>query len=61
MRVRYAIAADSRVWTTTTIQTARRVLDAFPLAAQALDLLEQGRQSIRLEAGPGWIDVEVVR
>jgi hypothetical protein len=59
MKVRYAVAADSRTWTTTTISTARRVLGAFPLAAVALDLLEQGQQkSIRFEAGPGYIDVE---
>lgn len=61
MRIRYAIAADSRTWTTTTIQTARRVLDAFPLAGQALDLIEQGHRSLRFEAGPGFIDVQVVR
>ena len=61
MRIRYAGAADSRTWTTTTISTARRVLDAFPLAAVALDLLEHGQQkSIRFEAGPGYIDAEAM-
>ncbi len=59
MLIRYAVAADSRTWTTTTISTARRVLNAFPLATVALDLLERGQQkAIRFEAGPGYIDVE---
>lgn len=60
IRVRYAVSSDNRVWTSATLKGARWALRAFPLARQAFALLEQGRKSIRFEAGPGWLDVEVL-